>query len=466
MKVLARNQTNRAVPGPEQELALLLCQTAEARARHTDRIARLARQADADELVATFVRNGLLVTCGSRLEAICGELLPASFLAAKEESAARLRARALLLETVTARLLLDLEAAGIRTLPVKGVMLARRIYGGAPVRPALDIDILVSRNDLAAARKIVESHGYGPPGDVPMVDGLPKLHYKFESLHGALPPVELHWRIHWYETAFSEGMLERSELDDAGIRRATPADELAALLLFYQRDSFLGLKLAADIAAWWDEYGWELPCSALAPIADEHPELRDALLVSAAVVERLVGAPATGLVGGPPLRPRRAAWAARLGDWSYGEITPQMIANLSLIDWLLTPRGAQGAYARRYLFQPPLTFAREHGLPEEPRLRDHARRSAHGVVRIGKAQARLGLALWQLRGGRFWRPLPASLECRPLLLWSGNGRKKVAHPAVVEACDAITSTRSGSPSNPTSNFPESPPPATTDAGQA
>jgi hypothetical protein len=53
---------------------------------------------------------------------------------------------------------------------------------------------------------------------------------------------------------FSAAVLERSLLVD-GMRRLEPVEQLAALLLFYARDGFLGLRFVADIAAWWDRHG-------------------------------------------------------------------------------------------------------------------------------------------------------------------------------------------------------------------
>ncbi len=448
---------------PEHELALLLCQTAQARSLLRGRIAELALTVDYDELGRVLHRNGVLGACGTRLARLCPEAVPSSFTEMVNHVTVRLRPRALLLEAVTSRILEKLEAAGIPALPLKGVMLARRIHGATPVRPSGDIDVLVPRAALPAAREIIEAAGYAPPEDVELVDGLPILHYTFQSVTGELPPVELHWRIHWFETAFSEQMLERSTLADDGIRRAAPADELAALLLFYQRDSFLGLKLAADIAAWWDTYGPELPGRALEPLLGAHPELHDALLASAAVVGRLVGVSAPDLLPGSPNRPRRTARAARLGDWRFRDLDVQGIANLGLIDWLLTPRGGHWPFVRRYILQPAATFAREHGLPEAPRLRDHVRRYGHALIRVGKTAYRLALAIRSTRDGRFEAPLPRSLADRSLALAHRRRRKKPTESAVVEACSATSSEPSDSRSGRTLPFPESESMATTDS---
>jgi Uncharacterised nucleotidyltransferase len=435
----------------EQRLALLLSQTAALRSSRSEEIADLGRASDFGALSNILSRHGLLALAGSRLEKIAPSALPASFRETVARAVDHGRRRSLLLESAAKSVVAGLEAAGIAAVPLKGPLLARRIHGDSGLRPSSDIDVLVSRGRLDEAKGIVEAHGYAPPDDIPFVGGLPVLHYTFEALRGWPPPVELHWRIHWYETAFSERMLQRSVLDDRGVRRLDRADELAALLLFYQRDSFVALRLAADIAAWWDAYEADLPPGGLERVAAEHPELRDALSVSAAVVEKLVGVPATPLLPESRLRPRRSAWAERLADWRYGVDTKQSIANAALIDLLLTPRGAIGQYVRRYLFQPPAMFAREYGLPEGPRRRYRFRRAGHAAARAGKAAGRYAYAVWRVRGGRTWAPPTLEAAATRAL----SSRKNGERPDVPREWRPTSTEPSVSPSSRTSPSPAS-----------
>src|SRR4029079_8012665 len=82
---------------------------------------------------------------------------------------------------------------------------------------------------------------------------LPRLHR--ELFHETLPPLELHWRIHWYEESFAAAALARAQPTNEGWRRLQPADELASLLLFLARDGFAGLRQTVDVAAWWAALG-------------------------------------------------------------------------------------------------------------------------------------------------------------------------------------------------------------------
>ena len=67
--------------------------------------------------------------------------------------------------------------------------------------------------------------------------------------------------------------------------------ELAALLLFYARDGFLGLRLATDLSAWWDTFGREVPAGALEELIDAYPAFGRVLPVAGTGAERLGGAP-------------------------------------------------------------------------------------------------------------------------------------------------------------------------------
>jgi hypothetical protein len=198
---------------------------------------------------------------------------------------------------------------------------------------------------------------------------------------GGAPKVELHWRIHWYETRLSAALIERSRMVD-GLRRLDPFDELAALLLFYARDGFAGLRLATDIGAWWDRHGSLAAVDALQARLAEHRSLAEPWRAALSVSAEVAGLPAGVLT--PPLRSRcrRAGIARRLANWDLRGDADQIMANVTLADALLSPLPELSAFARR---------------------RIAASGSAAGVA---KTVARYAIALWRLRRGRCWSPLP------------------------------------------------------------
>src|SRR5262249_26498338 len=63
---------------------------------------------------------------------------------------ARLTARGLALAAELGAILRALTAAGVPCAPLRGAVLAQRLYGEACARPAGDIDLLVRRDDLDA----------------------------------------------------------------------------------------------------------------------------------------------------------------------------------------------------------------------------------------------------------------------------------------------------------------------------
>ena len=138
--------------------------------------------------------------------------------------------------------------------------------------------------------------------------GLPLLHFALVHERGELPPVELHWRVHWYERSFARERLLPPAVDPLDDWRPAPADELAALLLFYARDGFVDLRLATDLGAWWDVYGAELPPGALDELLHSYPAFAHAIPVALRVAERLVGLPAARSSGTCPSWAFAIAW--------------------------------------------------------------------------------------------------------------------------------------------------------------
>jgi hypothetical protein len=247
----------------------------------------------------------------------------------------------------------------------------------------------VPATGLQRAVALTRAEGYEPQDGPRRRDGLPELHIKLDR--AGMPSVDLHWRVHWYESGFSHAALTRSAPEADGIRRAQLADELAMLLLFFARDGFHGLRHAADIGAWWDRHG---PAHPSGGVLDEHaaryPELARALRAAALSAERHAGVPAAALLADADAVGRRGRLAVSLGDWAAEGDRDQLAANIDLVDGLLSPRGRVGDFLRRQLLGGAGLRA--------------------GGVHATKLLVRFALALLRVRGGRPWRPLPSSVE--------------------------------------------------------
>jgi hypothetical protein len=131
-------------------------------------ITRLAVGARAVPVIARRVREAL----GGRLPADGADL---GRLAMVEEfELSRMDER--LEETVVV-----FEAAGIRTVLLKGAALARSVYDSIVDRPMLDLDVLVSADQTAAARAAAQSAGWVWKHD--------RRYAPFFSTHHHLPPL-------------------------------------------------------------------------------------------------------------------------------------------------------------------------------------------------------------------------------------------------------------------------------------
>jgi catechol 2,3-dioxygenase-like lactoylglutathione lyase family enzyme len=286
-------------------------------------------------------------------------------------------------------------------------MLAERIYADPGMRTVpTDLDFLVRADDLNRAVSFFSDLGFEVHDDTIWADGLPHYHYGLNPPGSHLPKVELHWRVHWYEAEYAERVLDRSTLDAEGVRRAVPVDDLAMLLIIFARDGFMGLRLAADIAAWWDAQGHLLAPGELGAVMRESPRLSQALLAALTVAERTVGLPSGELGIAEQRLDRRAGRAVRLANWRMLGSPEQLATNITLVDLLLTPRGARRVFWRHYYAQPLGEYVRTYGWPPAARVRNHLRRAVHVAARGLRSSVLYLARLWSIRGGRRYDAFP------------------------------------------------------------
>jgi Uncharacterised nucleotidyltransferase len=397
----------------EERLLLALSGTAARRAGAGGQLGELLPALDWAAFEACGRRTGVLSLAGTRLCELGGEAVPSRFrelIGALGEEYGR---AALVGESVTARVAAILERQGVAAVPFKGSALARAAYADPALRsPSVDLDLLVRPDDVPAAIEALSHAGYEPPADALWSDGLPGLfECSLRARDDWLPTIDLHWRTHWYETDFTRALVDSSMPAAEGWRRADPAYELAALLLCFARDGFWGLRLPADMAAWWEAYGAAMDGPLLDTVVAAHPELTPALVTACAVVEEIVGVPSAGLLSERrPLR-RRERRAARLANWTGRGTTAELLGHMSLVDWLLAPRGGRVAFLRRHLFLPPAVIVDVYALPEGARARRAGRRLWYAGVKFKNVGPPLLRALWGVRGRRSWAPLPPAEAC-------------------------------------------------------
>jgi hypothetical protein len=338
----------RSRDGQERRLTLLMCGTAASRLAHQDEIASLTERVDGRRLVALLVRMRLLVLVGGRLQQLGLAGIPELERELETYNAAA-RRWGVANELVALDVLGRLESAGIRAMPLKGSTLARQLHSDVGARTSIDVDILVDPGELSGAVATVEALGWRREPDVRGIGRLPLLH---ETLvHPALPCVELHWRVHWYEQHFAADALARADRprSDEPLEMQ-PLDGLVALMLFYARDGFAGLRFPADAASWWD-----LRCAGLGGstavhfVADRYPALTAPVSVAARLLAQLVGVPAEPA----PAVPFRWRVASGLATPFLEDGRRQAQANAGLADLLLAPPSAAPDAIRRVMRNTP-----------------------------------------------------------------------------------------------------------------
>lgn len=295
-----------------------------------------------------------------------------------ERDVAANRARGLAIEALAGHVVERLDTAGIRSLPLKGPLLARRLHGDEGLRATNDLDLLVDRPQIDAALAVLREFGYeAEPLDPDLrADGLPDLHYTLRHPAGRLTRIELHWRIAWYEDDFSRDLLERA---DGAPPAPTPDDDLAALLVFYARDGLFGLRAPADIAAWWDRHGESFDAPVIARHWERYPELRRSFVAAARAAERLVAVPADRVLPAEARGTARPRLAVRLASWAGEGQVDQLSANVTFVDLLLSPPGGMRPTLRRHVFVTPRRLGEIYRLPEGASLRRGLWRALHPV---------------------------------------------------------------------------------------
>jgi Uncharacterised nucleotidyltransferase len=320
---------------------ILVAGTAAARAASRPEAQALTEVADWTALEHRLRAQRLLALLGDRIIAVAEGRAPGKFVEAAGASVGTGRGHDAALELITIQLTDSLTTAGIQSLPLKAPMLGRAIHGDAGLRRSADIDLLVSSDDLPGAVAVAERLGYRDRQGFAARGERPRLHVTLTRQ--GLPPLELHWRVHWYESRFSRDLLTRStEAGQLG-RRAIPIHEMIA----------------------------------------DYPELTRALVAATVVAERVVAVPGRELLSREHAPERRVRLAMALANPDSHGSVKQRTADTWLIDWLLTPRGGRRECIRRQLRAPSDSPRGPHdGFASPGRGAQLLRRYAISVVRV------------------------------------------------------------------------------------
>jgi hypothetical protein len=350
---------------------------------------RLMANVDWPSLTENLRTRRLLTVLGPRILELSGGRPGEDLSTVVEEALETGRRQSVFLQLTSHRAMEMLADAGVRSSALKGPNLGEAIYGDPGRRLSSDIDLLVSPEELPAAVEVVRRLGYAAPTDYVFTDGLPLLHFVLVHERGQLPPVELHWRVHWYERNFARERLLPPTVDQMGRWRPKLVDELAALLLFYARDGFIDLRIATDLSAWWDVHGADFPSGGLDGLLSDYPALSRVIPAAAEVAQRIVGLPAKRVIGDRHGLDLRGRVAVRLADPNPRSSRSQLYADMGLIDGLLAPHGGFGGFVRRQLLPPS-------EVRDQQARHGSRRRARSSLGRCTGALARYGITMTHL----------------------------------------------------------------------
>lgn len=189
-----------ALPSASPEFALLL-----ACARNEDSVAAVARlhavldaAPDWPRVLGLAERHGLVALVRKGLIASQDARVPAATHAALKQESLRIGHRSLALTAELGRLAALLRARDIPVLAYKGPALAVMAYGSVALRPFVDLDIIVPRSRVRAARELLTTEGYRPEVALPARQEAAHLRTGYDlAFHRARDraTVEVHWAV-------------------------------------------------------------------------------------------------------------------------------------------------------------------------------------------------------------------------------------------------------------------------------
>ena len=190
----------------------------------------------------------------------------------------------------TAKLLELLDAfagAGVAVVAVKGPVLAEMLYADPVLRPFSDLDLLVRKQDVAAALAVLSGAGYRLAAHLARlsVRGLLRLEFEVLLQGGRMPPVDLQWEIglgdypFGYDPEILWRSLGRARIAGREVAGLTPESLLLFLCVHGAKHNWSRLHWVGDVARLARlEPDWETALETAAAAGCERPVLLGLLL--------------------------------------------------------------------------------------------------------------------------------------------------------------------------------------------
>jgi hypothetical protein len=260
-------------------------------------LARVVANGDAGPLIAAAAAHGVLaplhgLVAGCVSDSRCREVLPQvkrTFLSHG--------LRAYQLQDEMLRVLKGLDAVGVAAMPLKGVILASRLYGDATARGCGDLDVLVEEDNLERAENALAELGYrkvhGIESESPAVLITHEPRHSVFAHDSHRTSLELHTEIrsgHSPAPYSAELLWERAhvvELEETRFPYPHHEDLFISLCMHGMSHGWNRLMWIMDIGRFMahrSDMDWDATCDRAARIGCERHVLQ-ALLVAANVLE-------------------------------------------------------------------------------------------------------------------------------------------------------------------------------------
>ncbi len=152
--------TSNAVTRPEHEL-LLCCARTRSNSEIVDRLRTLARAiSDWEYLFLLARRHAVVPSLYIQLRQHASDLVPGEFLVQLKQRYQENAARNLVFTAELCRLIDLFAKAGVEAIPYKGPTLSLLAYNDLALRRFVDLDIIVRKKDVCAARDLLLAEGY------------------------------------------------------------------------------------------------------------------------------------------------------------------------------------------------------------------------------------------------------------------------------------------------------------------
>jgi hypothetical protein len=242
---------------PAEEL-LILCSRTQLSAREVVRIKSLLQgPIDWDCLVKLAWKHGVTQLVYWHLAEVLPEKVPAAILATLRDTFRGVAVRNLVLGDELRKLAKLFEINGIPMVPYKGLVLTQQVYGNLALRPILDIDLLILKEDFQRVKKLLLTERYQPLHHVSSAEEEFRLfsacEYEFVT-PSSRHVVEIHWGV-WEESVFSvqavSGVLQRSHSSSflgLSVLTLSPEDALVFACVHLAKHRWRELRLICDIA--------------------------------------------------------------------------------------------------------------------------------------------------------------------------------------------------------------------------